>query len=457
MTLQLQRSVLDLERRIGRLETLPVGSVMGGGSGAATRVAVWSDANTLTGYAAMTFDSATGLLAVTGPVRGYFTGATEASTYKYAGYFRINGAVASDSTNSWTGVYARLADVTVATGKTDSGYTAGVYVENYRSDLAADIGTLAQQYGVRVGVGHYTSAENPARTTNNSYGVHVTLVRGGAASTIGNLYGIYIAESGTAATVSGTYRGVYVTTAGLESYFGGSIRMGAYSGYGLRFWNNDGTSYSLYMSIYSDATWGSQIAATNEYNMYFRMGAGANRGFVWQNYTSSVLTTAAHLTGGGDFYLNGSIKQSTAIWARAYNNANLSINNSTWTLVTLNSEWYDTDSMHSTISNTSRMTATRAGTYLLNFHGKFAANGTGVRAAMIRRDAAGNSASGTLIAYVSAATAGSTLDHGFTITSIDQASASSYYEVFVWQTSGGALNLLTSTADSPEFQMIRIA
>ena len=41
-------------------------------------------------------------------------------------------------------------------------------------------------------------------------------------------------------------------------------------------------------------------------------------------------------------------------WCRAYNNANLALNNGTDTFLTFNSERYDTDAFHSTSSNTGR-------------------------------------------------------------------------------------------------------
>ena len=58
------------------------------------------------------------------------------------------------------------------------------------------------------------------------------------------------------------------------------------NGYGLRFWNSD--SYKIYMSQTGDATWGGQANGqnTSDYNMYFRMTSGTNRGFVFQNPTT---------------------------------------------------------------------------------------------------------------------------------------------------------------------------
>lgn len=53
--------------------------------------------------------------------------------------------------------------------------------------------------------------------------------------------------------------------------------------------------------------------------------------------------------------------------ARVYNDANITgISDNTDTALTFNQERFDTDTIHSTASNTSRLTATTAGTYLIS-------------------------------------------------------------------------------------------
>jgi len=53
--------------------------------------------------------------------------------------------------------------------------------------------------------------------------------------------------------------------------------------YALRFWNS--TNYSIRMSESSDGTYGGRVSGetTSDYNMYFTMTAGTNRGFVFNN------------------------------------------------------------------------------------------------------------------------------------------------------------------------------
>jgi len=82
----------------------------------------------------------------------------------------------------------------------------------------------------------------------------------------------------------------------------------AENGRGLKFWNSD--SYKIYMSATSNATWGGSVsnAATSDYNMYFRMTSGTNRGFVFKNNTTAVaqidgsgIATFSGLNGSGQY------------------------------------------------------------------------------------------------------------------------------------------------------------
>lgn len=106
-------------------------------------------------------------------------------------------------------------------------------------------------------------------------------------------------------------------------------------------------------------------------------------------------------------------------------------------------EAYDTDgnAMHSTSSNTSRLVAVTAGTYAVSVSLGFASNTTGIRTADLRKNAAGNVASGTRIAFWSAlaVTGSTTTTVGGSIDVV--MAAGDYLEVFGFQTSGGALAL----------------
>lgn len=88
------------------------------------------------------------------------------------------------------------------------------------------------------------------------------------------------------------------------------FRTTAGNGLGLRFWDSD--NYKIWMSSTSDGTWGGRLDSTSDYNMYFKMSGGTNRGFAFKNST----TTVAQIDGSGVIYtaLNGNSSQ----WDSAY-------------------------------------------------------------------------------------------------------------------------------------------
>lgn len=107
-------------------------------------------------------------------------------------------------------------------------------------------------------------------------------------------------------------------------------------------------------------------------------------------------------------------------------------------LMLFDTEAYDSDTMHSTSSNTSRLVATTAGLYAVFFQLAWAANATGVRQLDIKKNAGGNFASGSFVSTQRIvppsgviATAAGELDV--------QMNAGDYLEMFGTQTSGGAL------------------
>lgn len=69
------------------------------------------------------------------------------------------------------------------------------------------------------------------------------------------------------------------------------------------------------------------------------------------------------------------------------------INNITWTTLSWNSEEYDTDNYHSTVSNTNRITIATAGYYRLFGKATFVTNATGLRVSRFLLNGA------TIIAY----------------------------------------------------------
>ena len=131
--------------------------------------------------------------------------------------------------------------------------------------------------------------------------------------------------------------------------------------------------------------------------------------------------------------------------ARAYNNAAISINHNTNTALTFNSERWDTDSIHSTSTNPSRLTATTAGIYHIYGHIVWGSNSTGDRKIDIRVNGS------TFIASIRYAASGN--NNWMSISTEYSLAATDYVELVVYQTSGGSLNVEANANYSPEFGM----
>jgi len=123
---------------------------------------------------------------------------------------------------------------------------------------------------------------------------------------------------------------------------------------------------------------------------------------------------------------------------RATKNAAQSISDSIFTALTFQTEDFDTDTMHSIVTNTSRITLTTAGKYLVTARLSFVGNATGRR--IIRLDKNGV----VDTAQLEFATNG-TNAVGIFFAGLVTAAANDYIEVFVFQSSGGALDVQSDT------------
>lgn len=132
---------------------------------------------------------------------------------------------------------------------------------------------------------------------------------------------------------------------------------------------------------------------------------------------------------------------------RAYSSVNVSIPNASPTAVALNSNRYDNATMHSTASNTSRITIPTGGggKYLIGAGANWAlsAGGTQRQVRILQN--------GTT--YVAWQTSPPSASHGSeaTVTTSYALAAADYVETYVNQDSGGALNLQAIGNYSPEF------
>ena len=131
---------------------------------------------------------------------------------------------------------------------------------------------------------------------------------------------------------------------------------------------------------------------------------------------------------------------------RVYHNAAQSITTATDTILDFNTERFDNDTMHSTVSVIGRITATTAGRYLVITNAEFAANATGYRSLGIT-DATGTTylARETLPIVSAAATT------VMNVATIYTAAAADIFHTNVYQNSGGNLNINATGNYSPEF------
>lgn len=144
---------------------------------------------------------------------------------------------------------------------------------------------------------------------------------------------------------------------------------------------------------------------------------------------------------------SGQIQSSSAIAARVYNNANISIANATWTDLTFNSERFNTDNLH---ASASRLTATRAGIYQISGAVSFDTNAVGIRSLGIYLN------NTTYLAIIQIPVSNYFGDN-LVVSTLYYLNPNDYVTLRVQQTSGGNLSVMAFLAISPEFMMARIA
>lgn len=135
--------------------------------------------------------------------------------------------------------------------------------------------------------------------------------------------------------------------------------------------------------------------------------------------------------------------------ARVYNNAAITLTTAVAAFLTFNSEHWDEGALHSTSSNTGRLTAPITGLYLVGVAVDFATNATGYRQIAIRVNGA------TFIAADLRPAANGTTTQ-MTVQTVYRFAAGEYAEVQALQTSGGNLNVTAGGDYSPEFWMARL-
>jgi hypothetical protein len=145
--------------------------------------------------------------------------------------------------------------------------------------------------------------------------------------------------------------------------------------------------------------------------------------------TGQVLTVA----GGVPSWATPASGTPTFVGCRVTNSIDQSIANGTRTIVTFDTETFDTDGFHSTSTNTGRMTipSGKAGKYLVTGNVTFATNSTGAREIYLFKN-------GTFYSQVFAV-ATSAGSSGNAIPDIVSLAVGDYVEIRVEQSSGGSL------------------
>jgi len=170
-----------------------------------------------------------------------------------------------------------------------------------------------------------------------------------------------------------------------------------------------------------------------------RLAVGANDTVLTADSTTATGMKWAAAAGGAAF-------SGASIYA--YND--ISITNDTYTTITWNSEWFDTDSYHNTSTNTSRITipSGKTGKFLIHASAMFQTNATGLREFQLFKN-------GTL--FVNTFHQATANNHCYMqFTRLISASATDYYEVKVRQDSGGNLSIhgTSSIVGSNEFSIV---
>lgn len=125
-----------------------------------------------------------------------------------------------------------------------------------------------------------------------------------------------------------------------------------------------------------------------------------------------------------------------ALFTRVYSNVALTLATATLTALPFNAERQDDEELHSTSSNTSRITFARAGRYLIGAHAWYAPNATGIRALFLRLNGS------TRIAEEQRPASG-TAGPRINVVTMYEVSATNYVEAIGYQNSGGNLNIDT--------------
>lgn len=104
---------------------------------------------------------------------------------------------------------------------------------------------------------------------------------------------------------STSYYGDFASTSRMNAVYANNVYLEASTSRAYGFWNNT-TAYKIGMSTSGDSTNGGRLDTTSDYNMYFTMSDGTNRGFVFRN-TNAASGAIAQIDASGNLYLAGDV------------------------------------------------------------------------------------------------------------------------------------------------------
>lgn len=133
---------------------------------------------------------------------------------------------------------------------------------------------------------------------------------------------------------------------------------------------------------------------------------------------------------------------------RVWRSASQTIPNDTDTVITFDTENWDTDNFHDNVTNPSRLTAPVTGYYLVSGVIRWAGNAVGLRQAAIYKN-------GAVIAFAS--TSGNALEVAVHISEIAYLAQGDYVELYGYQTSGGNLAAIGINSQSTHFEIHRLS
>jgi hypothetical protein len=136
---------------------------------------------------------------------------------------------------------------------------------------------------------------------------------------------------------------------------------------------------------------------------------------------------------------------------RVYNSAALATTSGTPLPLTYNSERWDTESMHSTVTNTERLLAPVAGKYRVGAAVRYASNATNQRELYIERFNSSNVSQGVYIHKIVPAINGNITD--VDVNTEIEMNLNDYVKIVALQNSGGGINITVSGKFTPEAWM----